>query len=45
MPIGGNVVGPAGESPPRITVLPWQATVTLDLAVLDLTFYEKVRMC
>jgi len=45
MPIGGDMVGPAGESPPRIAVLPWRATATPDLAILDLTFYERVRIC
>ena len=45
MPIDDDMVGPVREGPPRIAVLPWRATATLVLAVLDLTFYEMVRIC
>ena len=45
MPIDDNMVGPVREGPPRIAVPPWRATVTLVLAVLDLTFYQTVRIC
>ena len=45
MPIGGSMVGPVRDGPPRIAILPWRATATPDLAILDLTFYGKVRIC